>query len=157
VTPGIAHSPPADRPLRPIHEAQLLTYLRLGGWTVEPPVLGVAARGSVPLSGNAGGPEQVDARRASDAMVRAAGKREPEWSAMTGGAAFDRITFEPGKMGGRACIRGLRITVSTIVGLVAEGETTAAILEAYPDLEPEDIRQALAYAAWLTREEVMPA
>ena len=76
---------------------------------------------------------------------------------MTGGAAFDRITFEPGKMGGRACIRGLRITVSTIVGLVAEGETTAAILEAYPDLEPEDIRQALAYAAWLTREEVMPA
>jgi uncharacterized protein (DUF433 family) len=71
--------------------------------------------------------------------------------------SFDRITFEPGKMGGRACIRGLRITVSTIVGLVAEGETTAAILEAYPDLEPEDVRQALAYAAWLTREEVMPA
>ena len=76
---------------------------------------------------------------------------------MTGSAAFDRIRFEPGKMGGRACIRGLRITVSTIVGLVAEGETTAAILEAYPDLEPEDVRQALAYAAWLTREEVMPA
>jgi uncharacterized protein (DUF433 family) len=76
---------------------------------------------------------------------------------MTGTGAFDRITFEPGKMGGRACIRGMRITVSTIVGLVAEGETTAAILEAYPDLEPEDVRQALAYAAWLTREEVMPA
>lgn len=76
---------------------------------------------------------------------------------MTEHAAFDRITFEPGKMGGRACIRGMRITVSTIVGLVAEGETTAAILEAYPDLEPEDIRQALAYAAWLAREEVMPA
>jgi uncharacterized protein (DUF433 family) len=76
---------------------------------------------------------------------------------VTGTATFDRITFEPGKMGGRACIRGMRITVSTIVGLVAEGETTAAILEAYPDLEPEDIRQALAYAAWLTREEVMPA
>ena len=76
---------------------------------------------------------------------------------MTGTAAFDRITFEPGKMGGRACIRGLRITVSTIVGLVAEGETTAAILEAYPDLDPEDIRQALAYAAWLTREDVVPA
>jgi uncharacterized protein (DUF433 family) len=76
---------------------------------------------------------------------------------MTGTGAFDRITFEPGKMGGRACIRGMRITVSTIVGLIAEGETTAAILEAYPDLEPEDIRQALAYAAWLTREEVMPA
>lgn len=76
---------------------------------------------------------------------------------MTGTAAFDRITFEPGKMGGRACIRGMRITVGTIVGLVADGETTAAILQAYPDLEPEDIRQALAYAAWLTREDVVPA
>jgi uncharacterized protein (DUF433 family) len=51
----------------------------------------------------------------------------------------------------------MRITVSTVVGLVAEGETTPAILAAYPDLEPEDIRQALAYAAWLTREEVRPA
>jgi uncharacterized protein (DUF433 family) len=70
---------------------------------------------------------------------------------------FDRITFEPGKMGGRACIRGMRITVATIVGMVAEGETTEHILKAYPDLEPEDIRQALAYAAWLTREEVVPA
>jgi len=80
-----------------------------------------------------------------------------EWLAMTETVAFDRITFEPGKMGGRACIRGMRITVSTIVGLVAEGETAAEILEAYPDLEPEDVRQALAYAAWLTREEVMPA
>ena len=76
---------------------------------------------------------------------------------MTGTAAFDRITFEPGKMGGRACIRGMRITVGTIVGLVAEGETMAAILATYPELEPEDVRQALAYAAWLTREEVMPA
>jgi len=76
---------------------------------------------------------------------------------MTGTAAFDRITFEPGKMGGRACIRGMRITVSTVVGLVAEGESVAAILATYPDLEPEDVRQALAYAAWLTREEVMPA
>jgi uncharacterized protein (DUF433 family) len=76
---------------------------------------------------------------------------------MTATVAFDRITFEPAKMGGRACIRGMRITVSTIVGLVAEGETAAEIIEAYPDLEPEDVRQALAYAAWLTREEVMPA
>ena len=60
-------------------------------------------------------------------------------------------------MGGRAGSRGMRITVSTIVGLVAEDETTTAILEACPDLEPKDIRQALACAAWLTREEVMPA
>jgi uncharacterized protein (DUF433 family) len=76
---------------------------------------------------------------------------------MTEPEPFHRITFEPGKMGGRACIRGMRITVGTIVGLVAEGETTEAILAAYPDLEPEDIRQALAYAAWLTREDVVPA
>jgi uncharacterized protein (DUF433 family) len=61
---------------------------------------------------------------------------------MTEIAAFDRITFELGKMGGRACIRGMRITVSTIVGLLAEGERSAAILEAYPDLESEDIRQS---------------
>jgi uncharacterized protein (DUF433 family) len=69
---------------------------------------------------------------------------------------FDRITFEPGKMGGRACIRGLRITVALLVSLVAEGETTKAILADYPDLEPDDIRQALGYAAWLAREEVVP-
>lgn len=72
-------------------------------------------------------------------------------------AAFNRITFETGKMGGRACIRGLRITVGLIVSLVAEGASSAEILSDYPDLEPEDIRQALAYAAWLTREEIVPA
>ena len=76
---------------------------------------------------------------------------------MTDTGPFERITFEPGKMGGRACIRGMRITVGTIVDLVAEGETTEHILKAYPDLDPEDIRQALAYAAWLTGEEVVPA
>jgi uncharacterized protein (DUF433 family) len=67
---------------------------------------------------------------------------------------FDRITFEPGKMGGRACIRGLRITVGLIVGLIAEGASRDEILNDYPDLEPEDIRQALGYAAWLTREDI---
>jgi uncharacterized protein (DUF433 family) len=70
---------------------------------------------------------------------------------------FDRITFEPGKMGGRACIRGLRITVGLIVSLVAEGVSCVDILGDYPDLEREDIRQALAYAAWLAREEIVPA
>lgn len=70
---------------------------------------------------------------------------------------FDRITFEPGKMGGRACIRGLRITVSLVVSLVAEGVPWDEILRDYPDLEAEDIRQALAYAAWLTREEILSA
>jgi uncharacterized protein (DUF433 family) len=72
-------------------------------------------------------------------------------------AAFDRITFEPGKMGGRACIRGLRITVGLVVSLIAEGASQEDILSDYPDLEREDIRQAMAYAAWLTREEIVSA
>ncbi|MDQ7054462.1 MAG: DUF433 domain-containing protein [candidate division KSB1 bacterium] len=58
---------------------------------------------------------------------------------------FDRITFDPHVMGGRACIRGMRITVSLIVNLVANGMTTEEIIDAYPYLEPEDIRQALKY------------
>lgn len=69
--------------------------------------------------------------------------------------AFDRITFAPNVMGGRACIRGLRITVSLVVNLVANGMSTAEILEEYPDLEAEDIQQALAYAA-LANEEFHP-
>lgn len=69
---------------------------------------------------------------------------------------LDRITFEPGKMGGRACIRGLRITVGTLVALVAEGASVPEILGEYPELEAEDIRQALSYAAWLTKEDVVP-
>lgn len=73
------------------------------------------------------------------------------------GTPFERITFEPGKMGGRACIRGLRITVGLIVSMIAEGASWDEILCDYPDLEREDIRQALAYAAWLTREEIVPA
>ncbi|MBM4024286.1 MAG: DUF433 domain-containing protein [Planctomycetes bacterium] len=67
---------------------------------------------------------------------------------------FDRITFDPQIMGGRACIRGMRIPVSVIVGQIAHGATFEEILADYPDLEPEDIRQAIGYAAWLTQEEV---
>jgi len=69
---------------------------------------------------------------------------------------FDRITFDPHVMGGRACLRGMRITVSLIVNLVANGMTTAEILEAYPYLEPGDVRQALQYVAWLAEETVQP-
>lgn len=69
---------------------------------------------------------------------------------------FDRVTFDPEIMGGRACIRGMRITVSLVVNLVANGMTTEEIIEEYPDLEPEDIRQALQYAAFLAREQVLP-
>jgi len=67
---------------------------------------------------------------------------------------FDRITFDPQVMGGRACIRGMRITVSLILNLIANGMSEEDILQAYPYLEPEDIRQALRYAAWLAEESV---
>ncbi len=67
---------------------------------------------------------------------------------------FDRITFDPNVMGGRACIRGMRITVSLIVNLVANGMTVEEIIHAYPYLEPEDIQQALRYTAWLADESV---
>jgi len=67
---------------------------------------------------------------------------------------FDRITFNPDILGGKACIRGLRISVSLIVNLVANGLTTAEILTEYPDLDAEDIQQALRYAAWTTEETV---
>lgn len=69
---------------------------------------------------------------------------------------FDHITFDPQVMGGRACIRGMRITVALVVNLVANGLTVEEILREYPDLEAEDIRQALRYAAALAQEELHP-
>lgn len=69
---------------------------------------------------------------------------------------FNRITFEKGKMGGKACIRGLRIPVSLIVNLIANGMSNEEILNEYPDLECEDIKEALQYASWLTAEELHP-
>jgi uncharacterized protein (DUF433 family) len=68
---------------------------------------------------------------------------------------FDRITFVPGILGGRACIRGMRIPVSVIVGQIAHGATAAEVVADFPDLEPEDVRQALEYAAWLASEQVL--
>ena len=68
---------------------------------------------------------------------------------------LDRITFDKNIMGGRACIRGMRITVSTILNLIANGMTSEEIIQAYPYLEPEDISQALRYAAWLAEEAVI--
>ena len=69
---------------------------------------------------------------------------------------LDRITFTSNIMAGRACIRGLRITVSLVVNLVANGMSADDIQREYPDLEPEDIRQALAYAAALANDEFQP-
>ena len=68
---------------------------------------------------------------------------------------FERITIEPDKMGGVPCIRELRIPVATVVGMVTEGMTTDEILEAYPDLEREDIREALEYAAEAVRAKIV--
>jgi len=65
---------------------------------------------------------------------------------------FERITTDPEQMGGVPCIRGLRIPVATMVDMVAEGMTTDEIINAYPDLQPEDIEQGLHYAAESVRE-----
>jgi uncharacterized protein (DUF433 family) len=69
---------------------------------------------------------------------------------------LDRITFNQEVMGGKPCIRGLRVTVGTIVGLIAAGRTKDEVLKLYPYLEPEDIDQALAYAAWRVEEIDVP-
>jgi uncharacterized protein (DUF433 family) len=69
---------------------------------------------------------------------------------------FSRITAEPEKMGGVPCIRGLRIPVATVVGMVANGMSVESILSEYPDLEEKDIYEALAYAAEAVRERQLP-
>ena len=69
---------------------------------------------------------------------------------------LDRITFDPNVMGGRACIRGMRVTVSLVLNLVASGMSTEEITREYPYLEPEDVGQALRYAALLAEETVHP-
>jgi uncharacterized protein (DUF433 family) len=69
---------------------------------------------------------------------------------------FERITVDPRQMNGVACIRGLRIPVATVVGMVADGMTEPEILAAYPDLEREDIHEALQYAAEVLRERELP-
>jgi uncharacterized protein (DUF433 family) len=69
---------------------------------------------------------------------------------------FTRITHNPAVMGGKPCIRGMRVTVGTVVGLLASGESRERILQAYPYLEPEDLDEALAYAAWRLEEREEP-
>jgi len=67
-----------------------------------------------------------------------------------------RITFDPEIMGGKPCIRGMRVTVGMIVGMIASGQTKEDLLRLYPYLEPEDIDQALSYAAWRAEEIEVP-
>ena len=69
---------------------------------------------------------------------------------------FTRVTVNPKQMGGAPCIRGLRIPVATVVGMVADGMAEAEILKAYPDLGPDDIHEALHYAAEAVRERELP-
>lgn len=68
---------------------------------------------------------------------------------------FERITFQPEILGGRACVRGMRIPVSVIVGQIAHGATFEEILGDYPDLEREDVQAAIEYAAWLAQEQIV--
>jgi uncharacterized protein (DUF433 family) len=70
--------------------------------------------------------------------------------------AFRRITVNPAQMGGIPCLRGFRIPVATVVGMVAEGMGTEEILQAFPDLQPEDIQESLRYAAEAVRERELP-
>ncbi|OGI47639.1 MAG: hypothetical protein A2151_01725 [Candidatus Muproteobacteria bacterium RBG_16_65_34] len=67
-----------------------------------------------------------------------------------------RITMDPQVMGGKPCIRGMRVTVGTLVGLIATGKTIDDVLAAYPYLEREDVQEALAYAAWRSEEKEFP-
>jgi uncharacterized protein (DUF433 family) len=67
---------------------------------------------------------------------------------------FERITFDPKILGGRAAIRGMRIPVSVVVGQIAHGATVDEVLADYPDLEPDDVVQAIEYAAWLAQEQI---
>ena len=69
-------------------------------------------------------------------------------------SSFKRITFDSNIMAGQACIRGMRIPASLIVNLIAHGKTNKDIIEEYPDIEAEDISEALQYAAWLLKDEV---
>jgi uncharacterized protein (DUF433 family) len=69
---------------------------------------------------------------------------------------LDRITHDPAVMGGKPCIRGMRVTVGTIMGLLAFGQSEEQILQLYPYLDADDLRAALAYAAWRTQETELP-
>ena len=70
--------------------------------------------------------------------------------------SFTRITVRPDQMGGVPCVRGLRIPVATVVGMVADGMSETEIVDAYPDLEAEDVREAMRYAAEAVRERELP-
>jgi uncharacterized protein (DUF433 family) len=75
---------------------------------------------------------------------------------MTSTDLLQRVTHDPRVMGGRACLRGMRVTVSTVLGLLAAGRSIDEVLKAYPYLERDDVLAALSYAAWHTQEIDLP-
>jgi uncharacterized protein (DUF433 family) len=85
--------------------------------------------------------------------MKSSSGREP---ALEAPMQFMRITSDPHQMGGMPCLRGLRIPVATVVGMIADGMSESEILEAYPDLEGDDIHEALRYAAVALRERALP-
>lgn len=85
-----------------------------------------------------------------------AGREASRGRILSGMDLLQRITHDPAVMGGRPCIRGMRVTVGAIVGLLAAGRTHEEILQAYPYLDSDDIRAALSYAAWRTEEVELP-
>jgi uncharacterized protein (DUF433 family) len=79
-----------------------------------------------------------------------------EGSGVTPMKQFTRITFDPAVMGGKACIRGMRVTAAMVMGLLAAGHSREEILKAYPYLEPADIDEVMGYAAWRLEERDIP-
>lgn len=69
---------------------------------------------------------------------------------------FERLTFDPNVMGGKPCLRGMRVTVGAVVGLIASGKSIEQVLAAYPYLEKEDVLEALRFAAWRAQERKLP-
>lgn len=99
-------------------------------------------------------PDELKGKRGRIVLAPYTATGAPE--APPSGTRWSRITFDPAVMGGKPCIRGMRVTVGTIVGLLAAGRSVPEILQAYPYLEEDDIRDALAYAAWRAQEQDLP-
>ena len=101
------------------------------------------------------GPRQTTPPGLGPAVGKGRPAREDRRVEYTPCVEFDRITFDPQILGGRACIRGMRVPGSVVVSQIAHGATVEDVLADYPDLEREDVTQALEYAAWLATEQVV--
>jgi uncharacterized protein (DUF433 family) len=100
--------------------------------------------------------EAVSCARTQQPPVPTCSSLQPLTRVASSAVTFTRITVSPGQMGGVPCIRGLRIPVATVVDMVADGMGTPEIVKAFPDLEPDDVTEALRYAAEAVRERELP-